>query len=126
MRWSKPALLGLGLAVGLCLGSACQVWAATASGQLPRNNVRFVGLELPHIPNPFEAIGKGVKKVADGVASLVTPKKSEPEPSHYYPPQGSKKQTAEKKSLFGWLKPAAKPKKTETISDWLGKEPLLP
>lgn len=125
MRWSKCALLGLGLAVVLCLHSASPLWAAPASGDLPRNSVHLVGLELPHIPNPFEAIGNGVKKVTNGVVSMVTPKKSAPEPSHYYPPQGSKK-TTEKKSLFGWLKPAEKPKKTETVNDWLGKEPLLP
>lgn len=82
-------------------------------------------LHLPHIPNPIDVLSSGAKKVTDGVSSLLPSKKQECPPSRYYPPQGSKK-PQEKKSLFGWMKPKSEPKKSESVSDWIGKEPLLP
>lgn len=82
-------------------------------------------LHLPHIPNPLDTIISGVKKASDTVGSLFLGKKQEKTVSRYYPPQGSKK-TPEKKGLFDWLKPTSEPKKSETVYDWIGKEPLLP
>jgi len=82
-------------------------------------------LRLPHIPNPIEVIGSGAKKVTNAVGSLLPGKKQEATSSRYYPPQGSKK-APEKKGLLGWMKPKTEPKKSESVCDWIGKEPLLP
>jgi hypothetical protein len=82
-------------------------------------------LHLPHIPNPLDVISSGAKKVTNTVGSLIPGKKQEKTVSRYYPPQGSKK-APEKKGFFDWLKPKSEPKKSETVCDWIGKEPLLP
>lgn len=82
-------------------------------------------LHLPHIPNPLNALSSGAKKVTSTVGSLLPGKKQETTVSRYYPPQGSKK-APEKKGLFDWMKPKSQPKKSETVCDWIGKEPLLP
>jgi len=82
-------------------------------------------LRLPHIPNPIDVIGNGAKKVTNAIGSLVPGHKQEKTPSRYYPPQGSGK-VPEKKGLFGWMKPKTEPKKSESVCDWIGREPLLP
>lgn len=99
--------------------------AWTFEGTSQRSNAHS-GFSLPTFPNPLTTIGQGLKKLGDGLASLIPHKKSSPEPSRYYPP-GAVKKPPEKKSLWdGLVKPKQSPKKIESVYDWMGQEQVLP
>jgi len=110
--------------VGCLVSLAGMAWAATsAPSSQPASSS---GLSLPKLPNPFAAIGQGLKKVGDGLASLVPHKSSPPQRSQFYPPGAVKKQE-EKKSFFDRLfKPKEQPKKIDSVYDWMGQEQVLP
>ncbi|GIX02036.1 MAG: hypothetical protein KatS3mg112_0973 [Thermogutta sp.] len=82
--------------------------------------------ESPQVAQSICVIGQGLKKIGDGLASLVPHKSSPPERSQFYPPGAVKKQE-EKKSFFDRLfKPKEQPKKIESVYDWMGQEQVLP
>lgn len=119
----RIGVLALWMALTLSLslyGLVAQAWAGGTSTAV---STAYPVAVLPSLPNPFVAIGQGLKKIGDGIASLVPKKSPEPETSRYYPP-GSVKKPAEKKSLFG--RPKEPPKKVESVYDWMGQEQVLP
>ena len=120
-EWKMAVIIGL---VGCLVSLAGMAWAATsAPSSQPASSS---GLSLPKLPNPFAAIGQGLKKVGDGLASLVPHKSSPPQRSQFYPPGAVKKQE-EKKSFFDRLfKPKEQPKKIDSVYDWMGQEQVLP
>ncbi|MGB9687399.1 hypothetical protein [Thermogutta sp.] len=120
-EWKAVVIAGLIICV---VSLPARMWAASPgpSGQSGSSS----GLSFPKLPNPFVAIGQGLKKIGDGLASLVPHKSSPPERSQFYPPGAVKKQE-EKKSFFDRLfKPKEQPKKIESVYDWMGQEQVLP
>jgi len=112
----------LSLALVAVLANPCQ--RAFAQTQAKSSSSKS-SLHLPHLPNPITALENGAKKVASAVGSLIPGKQQSTSSTRYYPPEGSKKKT-EKKGLFSWLAPKPEPKKSDTVCDWIGREPLLP
>lgn len=107
-------------------GCSLLSWEMRAFGGEGEPSKARSGVSLPRLPNPFTAIGQGLKKLGDGLVSLVPHKKSAPEPSRYYPP-GAVKKAPEKKPFWDWLaKPKESPKKIESVYDWMGQEQVLP
>ena len=119
--WKSAVIAGL---IACLVSLPATTWAASSGPSSQSTNSS--GLSLPKLPNPFAVIGQGLKKIGDGLASLVPHKSSPPERSQFYPPGAVKKQE-EKKSFFDRLfKPKEQPKKIESVYDWMGQEQVLP